>query len=106
MDHQRWRLWQFGNAVERRLQRRFRVRVRLLVEADVTVADLDKGEPVRRRGVRGIGEVKSPRHPADNAPHNAGAGPSHAFEQPARFGFTSRSSVIAPSLSLTVERKA
>ena len=48
VEHHRRRLRQFADAVDRRLQCRVGVRVGFLVEADMTVADLHKGEAVGR----------------------------------------------------------
>src|SRR5215470_557887 len=82
MDHQRRWLGQFGDAVERRLQCRVGVGVRLLVEPDMAVADLHKREAAALGRYRLAAELQAPRHAADHCPHEAGAGPSHALQHP------------------------
>ena len=76
---------QFGDAVERRLQGGVRIGVGLLVEADMAVADLDEGEPVHWRP-EGLAKAEAARHAAGHGPDDAGAGPGHAFEEPAPAG--------------------
>src|SRR5439155_17482098 len=72
-----------GDAVERRLQGGVRIGVGLLVEADMAVADLDEGEPVHRCAERLAAEAETARHAARHRPDDTGAGPGHAFEEPA-----------------------
>src|SRR5215469_1455688 len=82
MDHQRRWLGQFGDAVERRLQCRVGVGVRLLVEPDMAVADLHKREAAALGRYCLAAELQALRHAADHCPHEAGAGPSHALQHP------------------------
>jgi hypothetical protein len=56
-----------------------------LVEADMTVADLQKGE-ITRRGLCGhrlADEAERARHAAADSPENPGACPGHALQQAA-----------------------
>src|SRR5215472_2262005 len=82
MDHQRRWLGQFGDAVDRRLQCRVGVGVRLLVEPDMAVADLHKREAAALGRYCLAAELQALRHAADYCPHEAGAGPSHALQHP------------------------
>src|SRR5215472_16327282 len=82
MDHQRRWLGQFGDAVDRRLQCRVGVGVRLLVEPDMAVADLHKREAAALGRYRLAAELQALRHAADHCPHEAGAGPSHELQHP------------------------
>jgi hypothetical protein len=70
---------------DRVTQRAERIWVSGLVEADMTVADLDEGESRSFRG-KGVAEevvaekAQGFRHAARQNPQHAGAGPDHAFE--------------------------
>src|ERR1700757_3143666 len=62
-----------------------RIGISRLVEADMTVADLQKGEVARFRVGGGslADEAQRTRHAAAHGPENAGARPGHALQQPA-----------------------
>ena len=54
-----------------------------LREADVAVADLDEREIAARRGRRPAPKAARREDAAADRPEQAGAGPGHAFEEPA-----------------------
>src|SRR5262249_4396655 len=70
---------------DRDTQRPERIWVSGLVEADMTVADLEEGESRSFSG-KGVAEeavaekAQGFRHAARQSPQHAGAGPDHAFE--------------------------
>ena len=69
--------------VERELQRCGDVGVGGLVEADVAVADLDKGEVGLLFSVMRLAESARDRNASGEGPDQAGAGPGHAFQKTA-----------------------
>src|SRR5271166_2941318 len=64
--------------VDRRVERRARIRVGGLGEADVAVGHLDEGK-ASLRGLRRADQARS-RHAADDRPDDACPGPQHAFQ--------------------------
>jgi len=65
------------------LQRAERVRIGRLVEADMTVADLQERHPGGFGGECRADQPEGTRHAARNGPQHPGAGPGHAFQDPA-----------------------
>ena len=64
--------------VDRRVERRARVRIGGLGEADVAVGDLDEGKAAFRRFRRADQARRG--HAACDRPDHAGSGPEHAFQ--------------------------
>ena len=82
VDHEARSRRQRADLVDRLLQRAEGVRIGRLVEANMTVADLQEGEGggARLRGFCIAEQIERFRHAARNSPEHAGAGPDHAFE--------------------------
>src|SRR4029077_5888982 len=66
--------------VQRFLERADSVRVRRLVESDMAVADLQKGQPTRFRCPCLADNAHRAGDAAGDSPQHAGTGPGHAFE--------------------------
>src|SRR5258707_7044506 len=82
MDHECGLLRQSIHFGDGFFQRRERVRVWRLFEADVAVGDLQEGESTRCLGLcLGDPEQRRPWHAASDRPQHSGARPDHAFQR-------------------------
>ena len=90
---------QGAHFLDRRAERCVRVGVRVLVEADMAIADLDEREtPGFRRGDR-IDQAERPRHTALQRPDDPGAAPCRTSQQRAAIQATCR-----PIIDLRADR--
>src|SRR5262249_10229587 len=86
VQHERGRVGQRVDFGHRLAQRRGDVLVRLLAEADMAVADLNKAEIRAGAYAVGIGrlaEALRAQNASRHRPKHSRAGPGHAFEEPA-----------------------
>src|SRR5581483_3805666 len=80
VDHEGWLHRQRPCSRDTFLKRAFNVRIGPLVEANMTVADLQKGKPPCRRRHCFVDDAERGRYTTGNTPKHASAGPCHAFE--------------------------
>src|SRR6185312_8656032 len=86
MDHERRLCRQCGDFVERLLQGGGGVGIDRLVEPEVTVADLGKGETAVRRGGLCLIDQPRARNAARDGPYGGGSCPRHALQKAAAIG--------------------
>ena len=85
MQHERGRIWFSLDLLDGRTKRRGHVGIRRLVEADMTVADLNEAETAaamrhrRRQGC--LAERRPSQDPARHGPCGARTDPRHALEK-------------------------
>src|SRR5205807_1392497 len=65
---------------ERFLERAERVRICRLIESDMAVADLEKGQPARFGSSRLADNADRTRYAGSDGPQDPGTSPGHAFE--------------------------
>src|SRR5260221_8946081 len=73
---------QLADPPERGRQGLVRMRIGILVEADMGIADLDEGEASHARRL-GVAHQDRARHAPAHGPQHTGPGPGHAFQKPA-----------------------
>jgi hypothetical protein len=82
VDHHRGTFGKLGDSVDCELQGRIGIRIDFFVKADVSVADLDECEPIRRRSVR-FTETQRTWHSTRDRPDYPRSRPRQAFHKSA-----------------------